>query len=336
MSWFRSKKSTWLVGLVVALLMVSLIVSVAGCKKNPVQGKVLRVAFSSAPDAIDVVGYKIVEILKEAGIQAEAKFFDGGSKAVQAILAGQADISSNSLEDTINAGLMAFALSRPKNMYTMVGKPGMTSVEDIRGKVLGAADPGSIANIIAEAIFEKHGIDRNSVGWVQIGGGGSRTSALLSGRVDAVFVYGGNYLKLVEAGFSTLTTMGEEFPGLHDDMWVAPKDWLDANEALAVEVCKAQILAARWFHEKPDEWLAMALERVEGLERSTALALYEVLLDMDFYPVDGLMTQATLQATADFLIGAGEVPDVPVENWATMKYMNEARRVLGVQVSSGN
>ena len=73
-------------------------------------------------------------------------------------MAGQADVAANSLEDISNANLIAFALSRPKNLYTIVGKKGFTKVEDIRSGKLGAADPGSIANTIAEKIFEKHGI----------------------------------------------------------------------------------------------------------------------------------------------------------------------------------
>ena len=328
-----SRRRYRLIGLLIVVVLIASLVPVVGCaKKQTVQGKTLRVAFSATPDAIDVVGYKMMDILKNEGINVDYGFYDGGAKAIQALMAGQVDIAASSLEDIVATGMTVFALNRPKNIYAMVGAKGMTKVEDIKGKKLGAADPDSIANVIAEAIFAKHGIKHDDLTWVQIGGSGARTSALLAGKVDAVFVYGGKHIQLKQAGYPTLTTMQDEFPGLHDDMWCSTKDWLAANEDLAVAVCKAQIEAARWFHDKPDEWLALAKEKVEGLDDAVARQTYELFKGMDMYPVDGLMTERTLQTTADFLIQAGIIDNVPLESWATTKYMDQARRELGVTV----
>jgi ABC-type nitrate/sulfonate/bicarbonate transport system substrate-binding protein len=312
-------------------MVASLVLSLSGCKKKPtVKGQTLKIAFSSAPDGIDVVGYKVAEILKAEGINVEYMYADGGPKAVQALLAGQAEVVATSLEDIVNAGLYGFALNRPKNLYTLVGSKSIKTLEDLKGKNLGAADPGSIANIIADAIFTKHNIPLDAVKRIQIGGNSARSSALLAGKVDAVWVYGGNYLKLRREGFTTLTTLVADYPGVHDDMWAAKKEWLDAHPDLAVAICKAQIAAAKWFKDKPDEWLALAKSKVEALDEVDAKELYNVLKENDMYPVDGLLTMETIKTTADFLIKAQSIPDKPVETWATDKYMNQARKELGI------
>lgn len=330
MTSFTSKRSRALVGIIAVLLVVAFLVPIAGCKKDTAKGKTLRVAFSAAPDAIDVVGYKIMEILKSEGISVDYAFYDGGLKAVQALLAGQADVAANSLEDISNANLIAFGLSRPKNLYTIVGKKGFTKVEDIRGGKLGAADPGSIANTIAEKIFEKHGIAKTDLTWMQIGGNGARAAALLAGNADMVVVYGSAYLTLRAEGFPAVDTMQAEFPGLHDDMWASTRDWLDKNSDLAVAIAKAQIEAAKWFHEDRAGWMALAKEKVEGLDEAIASQLYDVMTEMDMYPVDGLMSAQTCETTAKFLSDAGVIPVMPVSQWADLTYINKAREELGI------
>ncbi len=324
------KRSRILISILVVLIVASVLVPVVGCKKDEVKGKALKVAFSASPDAIDVVGYKMMDILKSEGINIDYGFFDGGAKAIQAMLAGQVDVAASSIEDIVITNMTVFALNRPKNIYAMVGAPGMTKVEDIKGKKLGAADPDSIANVIATAIFDKHGIKHEDLTWVQIGGSGARTSALLAGKVDAVFVYGGKHIQLKEAGYPTLTTMPQEFPGLHDDMWCSTKEWLAANEPLAVAFAKAQLEAAKWFHENKAEWMALAKEKVEGLDDKVAEETYALFTEMDMYPLDGLMTNESLQTTANFVIQAGIIDNVPLEQWATTKYMDQAREELGI------
>jgi len=325
----RSGRRALIVTLVLVISLTSVFAAV-GCKKETVVGKTLRVAFSAAPDAIDVVGYKMMEILRGEGVAVDVMFLDGGQKAVMAILANQVDIAAAAIDGVVLAQMTAFALSRPRNLYAMVGSKGMTKVEDIVGRVMGAPDPGSVATSFEDAVFAKYGIAPESYSRLQIGGAGARTQALLSGRVDAVFVYGGKHVTLKKAGYPTLTTVNKEFPGMHDDMWSSTKTWLENNELLAVAICRAQIQAAIWFHEKPDEWLAMALELVE-IEEADARELYALLLEMDMYPVDGLMTLETLGTTADFFAATETIPDVPVEQWATVQYMDQAREELGIK-----
>jgi NitT/TauT family transport system substrate-binding protein len=323
------RSRVWVTALVMMLIIV-MFVPVAGCSKKPsVKGKTLRMAFSSAPEAIDVVGYKTAEILKEQGINVQVIMCDGGPKATQAILAGQADIASNTLNHILNSKMLAFALCRPKNMYTLVGAKDMKTIEDLKGKTLGAADPGSIANIIADNVFDKRKIPRDSVRRLQIGGNGARAAALLAGKVSGVWVYGGNHIKLRLQGYPTLAAVATDFPDICDDMWGATPEWLKKNEDLAVAVAKAQLQAAKWFKDKPDEWLAMALAKVEGLDKTVAQELYKALKEVDMYPLDGLLSAQSLQTTLNFLSQDGSIPkDTKIESFATLKYMDQARKEM--------
>lgn len=293
--------------------------------------KPLRAVFSSAPEAINMVGIKMLKILEEDGVDVKISYLDGGAKAVQAVLAGQADIASNAIDDTINSGLKAFALSRPKNMYAVVGQPGLDSLDDVPGKTLGAADVGSVANVFAEAVFEKHGIDRDSLTWAQIGGTTERASALLSGKVDLALVYGDQHVSLMNEGFETVAYVADEFPGLHDDLWIAEPEWLEANEDLAVALAEAQLKAAKWFHENPDEFVELSVEVVDGLEESVARQFYDLAKSIDMYPVDGLMTEESLTNTYQLFLDAGAVEETDIDKWTTTEYLDQARESLGIE-----
>jgi len=319
-------------GLRLMALLLSAILMLAACSSNQAgepggdgESKKVRMVFSSSPGAINIVGLKMTDILKDEGYDVDVSYLDGGAKAVQAVLAGQADVASNAIDDTINSGLVAFALSRPKNMYALVGKPGLKTLDQVPGHTLGAADTGSVANVFAEAIFEKNGIDKDSVTWAQIGGGSERTSALLSGKVDMAFVYGDQHISLMNEGYETITYVADELPGLHDDLWVTTPQWLEANPDTAVAIAKAQLKAAEWFHNNPDEFVEYAVANVEGLEPDVAKQFYDLASEIDMYPLDGLMTKDSLQQTYDLFLNAGAVEETDMDSWATTKYLDEAR-----------
>jgi ABC-type nitrate/sulfonate/bicarbonate transport system substrate-binding protein len=312
------------------VLLVGCAQGVAPTAEEGIEGKTVRFVFSSAPGAIDIVGVKITEILKEEGVNVDVTFLDGGAKAIQALLAGQADVASNAVDDAINSGLLAFALSRPRNMYAVVGEPGLDTLEEVEGKTLGAADPGSVANVFAEAIFKKHGISEDSLTWAQIGGSSSRTSALLSGKVDLALVYGDQHIALLNAGFETVTQVSDEFPGLHDDLWVASPDWLEDNEDLAVAIARAQLQAAEWFQNEPEEWVGLALETVEGIDEGVVRQFYDVAKGIDMYPTDGLMTEDSLTQTYQLFYDADAVEETELSAWSTTEYLDEAREQLGI------
>lgn len=297
---------------------------------DQIEGEQVRLAFSSLPSAIDIVGVKVVEILREHGAEVEVINLDGGARAVQAVVGGRADVASNALDDAINGGLTAFALNRPKNMYAMIAKPGIDSVEDLEGVTIGVGEPGAVQNVLSEAILEKYGIPLDAVTFANIGGSGERTTALLSGRVDATMVYGDHHVRLLNEGFQTVTTASEEFPGLHDDMFVARREWLEENPELATALARAQLEAAQWFNEAPEDWAALAVDNVDGLDEDVAMQFYDLAASMDMYPLDGLMSEDSLMQTYEMLLSSGAIEETPFDEWATVEYLNAARRELGL------
>ena len=133
--------------------------------------------------------------LKDEGLDVTIADFAGGSRALQALVGGSADVVSGAFEHTINMQvkgqrLRAFALQgrapqivlgvNPKTM------PDFKSVADLKGKKLGVTAPGSSTNILANFVLAKGGLKPGDVAIIGIGTGTGAVGAMRSGQIDAI------------------------------------------------------------------------------------------------------------------------------------------------------
>ena len=132
---------------------------------------------------------------KQEGLDVTIADFAGGSRALQAMIGGSADIVSGAFEHTINMQvkgqrLRAFALQgrapqivlgvNPKTM------PNFKSVADLKGKKLGVTAPGSSTNILANFVLGKVGLKPGDVSIIGVGTGSGAVAAMRTGQIDAI------------------------------------------------------------------------------------------------------------------------------------------------------
>ncbi len=132
---------------------------------------------------------------KAEGLDVTIVDFAGGSKALQAVVGGSADVVSGAFEHTLlmqpkGIKLRAFVLQgrapqvvlgvNPKTM------PGFKSVAELRGKKIGVTAPGSSTNILANFVLAKAGLKASDVAIIGVGAGSGAVAAMRSGQVDAI------------------------------------------------------------------------------------------------------------------------------------------------------
>ncbi len=133
--------------------------------------------------------------LKDEGLDVTIADFAGGSRALQALIGGSADIVSGAFEHTINMQvkgqrLRAFVLQgrapqivlgiNPKTM------PDYKSVADLKGKKLGVTAPGSSTNVLANFVIGKAGLKPTDISIIGVGAGSGAVAAMRSGQIDAI------------------------------------------------------------------------------------------------------------------------------------------------------
>ena len=132
---------------------------------------------------------------KAEGLDITIADFAGGSRALQALVGGSADVVSGAFEHTINMQvkgqrLRAFALQgrapqivlgiNPKTM------PNFKSVAELKGKKLGVTAPGSSTNVLANFVLAKVGLKPGDVSIIGVGTGSGAVAAIRSGQIDAI------------------------------------------------------------------------------------------------------------------------------------------------------
>ncbi|KQP22905.1 ABC transporter substrate-binding protein [Pseudorhodoferax sp. Leaf267] len=132
---------------------------------------------------------------KEEGLDVDIQDFSGGARALQAVLAGSADVCSGAFEHTINLQssnrmFQAFVLQgrAPQiavgvSTRTMVGYSGVGS---LRGRRIGVSAPGSSTNMVARLLLSRFGVRHGEVEFVGVGTGAGALEALRAGQLDAM------------------------------------------------------------------------------------------------------------------------------------------------------
>ena len=132
---------------------------------------------------------------KAEGLEITIADFAGGSRALQALIGGSADITSGAFEHTINMQvkgqrLRAFVLQgrapqivlgvNPKTM------PNYKSPADLKGKKLGVTAPGSSTQVLANFVLAKAGLKPSDVSIIGVGAGNGAVAAMRAGQIDAI------------------------------------------------------------------------------------------------------------------------------------------------------
>jgi NitT/TauT family transport system substrate-binding protein len=129
------------------------------------------------------------------GLDVEISDFAGGSRALQAVVGGSADVVSGAYEHTINLQsknqfFQAFVLQgrAPQIAVGVSVKalPGYRSVADLRGRKIGVSAPGSSTNMVANLVLSRAGVKASEVSYIGVGTSAGALAALRSGQIDAM------------------------------------------------------------------------------------------------------------------------------------------------------
>src|SRR5947209_2668934 len=146
---------------------------------------------------------------KEEGLDVEISDFDGGSKALQAVVGGSADVVSGAWENTIDQQpkglqLQGFVL---QGRYPMIcvalakaKAASYKSPKDLKGLKIGVSAPGSSTNRMVLHLLAKDGLKGDDVSFIGVGTAAGAVAAATSGQIDAV--------SNVDPVMTTLESMG--------------------------------------------------------------------------------------------------------------------------------
>lgn len=155
-----------------------------------------------------------------AGLEVKPVFIIGGPTAIAALIGGDVDYTLAAAVPTVRAIVQGAPLTivggiQPYIDYTLIGAKGISTVNDLKGKVVGVTGAGGIAEFASVEGLAKKGLVRDRDYRILYGVGNSpaRAQALEAGRIQASPFSFTEKLELERKGFPTLFDIGQTLSG---------------------------------------------------------------------------------------------------------------------------
>jgi ABC-type nitrate/sulfonate/bicarbonate transport system substrate-binding protein len=202
---------------------------------------------------------------------------------VKAILARQYDFtgSAASSQEAIAQGapLKVVMVAQDRPTYGFFAKPSIPTIRDLRGMNLGITSVGTPAQIMANTVLRRNGLDpARDVTWVGLGPPQNLWTALKAGAVDAGMVGTADLARPARDGFVDLKVYDD--PGLRNaSVGLATSDRLLAEKPDVVRrMIRALAKGTRFVAADRAGTLPILVE-LAGIDRATAGELYDLTVD---------------------------------------------------------
>jgi len=203
----------------------------------------------------------------------------------------------------------------------LIGRPGVDSIDQLRGKLL-AGDPGdSNLDLIRKKILHSHSIDEKEYDIEIIGSSPKRLEAFLQGRVAAAMLTPPSSDKALAAGGVMLADAEEYVPNWPLTCGWALRQWLESHRQIVVRFIRAWVAATDWLCElaNREECLTLIMEQ-ERLNRAAAQNAYEKVVPKARINRAALNTVIELRKE----MGVYPPPYSPLERFYDESYWREA------------
>lgn len=168
----------------------------AGAQDKPELAKV-RLAVGGKP-ALFYLPLTVTErlgLFREQGLDVEISDFQGGARALQALIGGSADVVTGSFDHTIQMQ----AKNQPVVGVVQLGRfPGYVlgvlaaktqayrEPKDLKGMKIGITAPGSGTHFMAQYVMVRNGLKGDDASFVGVGASASAVAAVRRGEIDAI------------------------------------------------------------------------------------------------------------------------------------------------------
>jgi NitT/TauT family transport system substrate-binding protein len=196
-------------------------------------------------------------LFKKYGLDAELVFFRGGQLATQALVAGDPPIVN--IGTVIQANLQGhdvvlIASSEDAYNYLVVGRPGMTEIEQLKGKRLGVSGFGSASHNAALILLRKFNLEPNrDVAVVVAGATMERLAALDSGRIDATVFTPSEMPRAKRQGFVEIYDMLELGIEVQGNGFATSRSYIEGNRDTVKAALKGYVEAIYYIHHNREE-----------------------------------------------------------------------------------
>ncbi len=157
---------------------------------------------------------KETRLFEKQGLHVELVYIPGGPRALMALLGGSIQFLNYSAIPAMTAALrgaeaviLGSSINKPD--HSLIVKPSINAVPELRGKTIGLSSLGSLTDILLTGALRLNGLSERDVKIVAVGGLAERVSALQTGRIDGAMLLGAQMRAATKLGFKQLISFSK-------------------------------------------------------------------------------------------------------------------------------
>ena len=249
-----------------------------------------------------------------AGVRHDVVFAQSNAAVIQQVAAGSAQVSTNSgLVDPIRAiekgaPLAIVRLEVQAPPYSLLAKPAIKSISELKGKLISVGGAKDITRIFVERMLAPNGVKPGEFDMTFAGATSARFSALQAGAVDAAILTPPFNFHAQAAGFTLLAHatqyMDMPFAGISVNA-----NWARTNKDTVLKVIGVYDKSMAWLYDpKNRDEAVQILMKVSKIKQTEVELAYDFLIKGKYFEATGKVSRSKLATLVDALKDLGDLP----------------------------
>jgi ABC-type nitrate/sulfonate/bicarbonate transport system substrate-binding protein len=262
---------------------------------------------------------------QQEGFDVELIVVSSGIPGVQAVVAGDLDFTTTGNVATLAAlrgmPIRNVMVSSTATDQTLLVRPEIRRVGDLKGKVLGVAGIRSISDVSIRLLLTKYGLVPDvDVTIVTLGGSGVRLTALQGGKVDGTLLSAPQNKAAVKMGFRELIFM-KDLRGVPSGSLSTSVRKIQNDPDSIVRVIRVTLRALRFIKGNKEETLKLMSKELGIKDREISNMVYDDSIKL--YSDTGIPSDASVIeeiAIAKEILGISrDVSTSEVSDWSFVR-----------------
>jgi ABC-type nitrate/sulfonate/bicarbonate transport system substrate-binding protein len=215
----------------------------------------------------------------------------GSDKMIAALHDDWVDLTHVATPFLIRAALagsdaVAIAAEFRNPVYSMIAQPGISTLSELRGKLIGLADEAGTISISMRRLLAAHGLHQGDFGVKVVEGTPGRWACLRRGECDAAVLGQPQDLQAVEQGYGLLGVSNEAVPDLLYTVTAVRRSWAEKHTEAITRYIRALSASLKLIRDPSHrERVIKIITETTGC--STVIA--SQILDLFFKPDRGVL-----------------------------------------------
>jgi ABC-type nitrate/sulfonate/bicarbonate transport system substrate-binding protein len=305
-----------------ALVLAAATAALAGCGDGSHSGRPsrpsLEVGYAFGFDAGDVADRIGFVRLRRSGIRIRIREFGGVADTVVALVRGNVQLATVPYSTAIRAvdegaHLRVVLGADMASDFVLVGRPGIDSVEELRGRRVAYDAVGLDGETLVHEALARADVPISDVKLSALGKSSSRAAELSARKTDAAVLDASDYVRLRRRGedLRVLARLSDFRPRSAQTVWVVSQSYEQMHRALLRRVVDGLLDGYAFVYTPAGRraWIELARRSVlEGRDAAVAPRIYAIYRRARFWPLrDDPVTPAQHARTVRFWLRAHEL-----------------------------